>query len=97
MADEIPPALTPDEWAHPPRCVDASETWGALDDDWVRAMAIANFWMSDDDPRKITRADVADLHWALANIQAEPGSILHEYLAGAQRLKAKLAALLPPE
>ena len=56
-------------------------------------MALANDALPDDDPRKLTRADVALLNALLVKIDArEPSGML----AIAEALRDKVAALLPP-
>jgi len=56
------------------------------------AMAVSNNALPDDDPRKITRADVRALlyEWECSSATDDPDAFL-------RRLAAKLAALLPPE
>lgn len=58
-------------------------------------MALANAALPDDDPRKITREDVAWLNDAAQHLDRL--RLVDDDAADAQRLAAKLAALLPPE
>lgn len=95
---EIPPALTPDEWAsmdHPHTIENAVEiaaaTWN-----YPQAMALANAALPDDSPHKITRADVDFLRdelggdWWLGDPEDPDAPRM-------KRILAKLYALLPPE
>jgi hypothetical protein len=74
-------------------------------DHLAAAVALANHALPDDDPRKITRADVARLNIEVARADAEYDAALRsdpQDLSGFDRfnelrtLAAKLAALLPP-
>lgn len=111
---EITPALSEEQWA---RSADGVEefVWngrtfsnaGMADDEAARTVAaLANAALPDDDPRKITRADVENLKqivWELKQgVRDEPPNNpdrVGKYARGdaAFSLAAKLAALLPPE
>ena len=96
MTDRIEPALTPDQWAR--YWMEAEEMVRDTDatvQDYLareypnpaREIALANAALPDDDPRKITRADVHEL--AYMADQTDNDALL--------RIAAKLDALLPPE
>ena len=96
MSDRIGPALTPEEWASDwtrTASMEGIASCGngySLDDDpadLAYIIAIANSRLPDDDPRKITRADVHEL--AYMADQTDNDALL--------RIAAKLDALLPPE
>ena len=105
----IPPALTAQEWAHPPAFDDDSgarvgvydgqlvvtdnQTGYGLVIDPDKTMALANHALPDGHPLKITRADVV----AARRISHDSGGWTDENRDIVERLAAKLAALLPPE
>lgn len=104
---DITPALTPAEWRE---CVSIERGGGdpltyAILADPQKAIAWINGNLPDDDPRKITRADVLRIEAAvLAVIAGAKASAMvgvnggvDGLDAGLSRLAAKLAALLPPE
>jgi hypothetical protein len=82
---DIPPALTPDEWAkvrsHEHAMANSLLAWEP--EDMPAVVAIANAAMFSDDPRKITHEDLA----AIDDVNIRDLALL----------RAKLAALLPPE
>lgn len=99
MADEIAPVMTTEDWQTDP-C-----SWGICNDDprvLGAQIAIANNRLPDGHPRKITRADVEALSEVIADASIyrdEMGQRGHPdpVVEQAERLYAKLAALLPPE
>ena len=105
---EIKPALTAEEWAEIKRLSARGYFQAtadlppqlralALDFDQFRAMAVANAALPDDDPRKITRDEVAMIAEE-ARVRSWNGTHYDLSLAPDwNRLAAKLAALLPPE
>jgi hypothetical protein len=98
MSDEIPPAMTAEDWrdwssggqlAHV-----SLRTAANSFDDPAALMALVNYRLADDDPRKITRADVVWLRGAISMLQDSVRK--DEWAARLGALTAKLSALLPP-
>jgi hypothetical protein len=98
---DIPPALTPDEWAkvrsHEHAMANSLLAWEP--EDMPAVVAIANAAMFSDDPRKITRDQVTALAVVAEVAMGNNGRVA---MTGADAtrlyyLAAKLAALLPPE
>jgi hypothetical protein len=100
----IQPALTAEQWAEVERWeMGGTNEWSVVDeilplpdDELPKVMAVANHALPSTDPRKITRADVAEIQYAAKGIEdstesgfPSPDSLLH--------IAAKLAALLPPD
>lgn len=94
--EQISPALTPDEWAKVPWDLYAARAY-ADQCEFDKAMAAANYHRSDDDPGKITAADVERIE-----VLAEEDEHVHElrgwkdHVSPWRKLSSKLAALLPP-
>jgi hypothetical protein len=87
---EIKPALKAEEWAT------AERTPRSVGINFARVMALANHDMPDDDPRKITRADVELLEWVAEQMRKAPIGVPDgDYKV--DRLADRLAALLPPD
>jgi len=98
----IPPALTPEEWGRytDPAWTSDISTPGAIasiyeSHDFAALIAWLNHQLPNDDPRKITREDVAACLAAGPRTWNDP--IAGEPPEALARLAAKLAALLPPE
>lgn len=102
MTDEIPPALTADEWAEirtHPLPWGPSELIGeyASEGEYAKALALANAALPDGDLRKITREDVVKLRSIAADMRAErPADTWADDADVLEALAAKLAAILPP-
>lgn len=113
--NEIQPALTPEEWAMEKVRIAVGEVvadHGIPADEAHKTVALANFCLPDDDPRRITAADVAELQ-RIANLDAEAfvrifndgdghldvmdSDAANVASQSLSRIAAKLAALLPPE
>jgi hypothetical protein len=92
--DEIKPAIEAEDL----RDMDHARLSHGISDDATiahRQMALANSALPDDDPRKITRADVDHIEWTVEQMRKlNPISIDDE--AKLSRIADKLAALLPP-
>lgn len=95
MSDGIKPALTPDEWA---RVLVMSRDTSPLlliescflDNDGATAMAVGNYVLPDEDPRKFTHQDVENLRNAAEALQGNSDA------DGVLSIAARIAALLPP-
>ena len=96
MSDHVPPALTQEEWAeiqamHDPLSHDTLFE-GVVDPvgQLPYMMAVANYALPEDDPHKITRADVLKLRdWRY-------GCIAQDHAEWTDSLLRRIAALLPP-
>lgn len=110
MADEIKPALTPEEWAiggkeHSSfRIIDGAPVrwdvceWCAIDSDTAGEMvAIGNAALPNDSPYKITRGDVKAIKRAGHYGSNGAAVLTPERLDELLAIADKLAALLPPE
>jgi hypothetical protein len=90
---DITPALSAEDWREVLPNIIGSQAVPH------QTMAIANAALPDDDPRKITRADVetviAGAYAATDEFPLDPDAMALE--ASLHRVAAKLAALLPPE
>jgi hypothetical protein len=88
-ATDIEPALTAEQWAE---VLDGSAgSVGLLMSESAECMARANHYLPDNDPRKITRADVDQLR------RLNKAWLGFEFVGLIPRLADRLAALLPPE
>lgn len=86
IQDEIQPALTPEEWAK-------MGAGGVIYIDHAKTMAACNAALPDDDPRRITRTDLAGVSDALVLISDQEAPHTEKRL---EALYDKLVALLPP-
>lgn len=98
MAENIKPALTPQEWADMP---DSIEWQAARLGDKARIIALANAALPDGDARKFTHLDVEALR-ETARVQeralaAAMGPGTDNYIERLRRLAAALESYLPPE
>lgn len=91
---EIKPALTAEEWADRRRFKEQHPNQWPAPSDLLRQIATFNDLLPDDDPRKITRADVEELQEAVSFARYHSGD---DNWPLSYALAAKLAALLPPE
>jgi hypothetical protein len=82
---DITPALSAEDWREVLPNIIGSQAVPH------QTMAIANAALPDDDPRKITRADVDAIETAMTH------AIGYQTRGAIKELRAKLAALLPPE
>lgn len=116
----IQPALTKEQWAHTrfkynpelAPVVTGLTLWsghsydaiGLPDTDFTGAIALLNDALPDDDPRKITRADVALVRERAHDYRSTMGDVDRMDVPESEwtenrldRIADKLAALLPPE
>lgn len=112
MSAPIPPVLTPVEWRSrrsgavsidivesethvSVRDPDGEVVSVSGTDEVLKLIALANHALPADEPRKICRADLAVLSVLIDRIDRQ-GSGGPQFLALAEKLYDKLAALLPP-
>lgn len=95
---DIKPAMTPEQWESTySRYAEIRSASYLLDceEDYFAKLAICNWLLPDDDPRKITREDVALLRGCADFFRRE--KLEHPRLAELDAIAGKIAALLQPE